>query len=425
MSDIPHISPVGLNFKTLTDIVPQFLPFSGYLTPPQIATAYNMPSSTGAGVKIGIIAPAGGGFLQGDLDYTVADMVANGLLPSGTIAPTINKVLLDGQTGVWTGGESPPLADIENTLDIYCIATLVPAADITIYIGSSFRTTIDRAVSDGCHILSISYSYTTGEPSTITLLLDELSLAAAAEAKIAVCVSSGDSGSAFEDTGGTKHFSPGYPASSPQVIGVGGTKLVLNTNNTRLSETDDNRDVSLGATLGGGGGISGYFSLPSWQSGLTYTPILNNVTGSPTALTMRGVPDISAPMNNYAMRYNGDRWIPAAGTSASAPIMAGMLARLQALSGKRRSSAEYNALFYNHKNSFYDITVGTNNILITDGYAGTSDWDPVTGLGPPMADKVYRYIKNALRPVTGNVSPTHAFDRRPATGMVWPRTKTL
>jgi hypothetical protein len=105
--------------------------------------------------------------------------------------------------------------------------------------------------------------------------------------------------------------------------------------------------------------------------------------------------------------------------------MAGMLARFQALSGKRRSSAEYNALFYNHKDSFYDIVVGTNNTLITDGYAGTSNWDPVTGLGPPVADKVYRYIKNGLRPVSGNVFPNHKFDSRPTTGQVWPRTKTL
>jgi len=429
MSDIPNIRPVGLNFQKLADITPLILPYTGYLTPPQVATAYNMPASDGAGVKIGIIAPAGGGFLQSNLEYTFADMIAGGLLPQGTVTPTINTVLLDGQLGTWTGGFNSPdpailakqAIDQENTLDIYCIATLAPAADITMYIGSSFRSTVDRAVSDNCDILAISYSYTVGEPALINMLLDELSFSAAAEAKIAVCVASGDSGSSFA---GQTVVKVAYPASSPNVISIGGTKLVLNTNNTRLTETDDNRDPNLGATWGGGGGISGYFDVPSWQAGLSYTPIVNNVTGTPTALTKRGVPDISAAINQYIVRYD-TQWILQSGTSASAPLMAGMLARFQALSGKRRSSAEYNALFYNHKNSFFDITVGTNNTVITSGYAGTTDWDAVTGLGPPVADKVYRYIKNGLRPVSGNVFPNHKFDQRPATGMTWPRTKTL
>jgi hypothetical protein len=105
--------------------------------------------------------------------------------------------------------------------------------------------------------------------------------------------------------------------------------------------------------------------------------------------------------------------------------MAGMLARIQAITGKQRSSAEYNALFYNHKGSFYDIIVGTNNTLINDGYTGTVNWDPVTGLGPPVGGKVFQYMRNELRPVSGNVFPNHKFDLRPASGQVWPRTKTL
>lgn len=424
MSEIHEIPIISTNLEILklsNDFISLIYPDSGYLSPPQVASAYNIPYHDGAGVKIGIIAPLGGGFLQSDLNFMIADMVANGLLPAGTTSPTINTVLLDGKTGLFA--DDPNNANSENILDIYCIATMVPAADITIYYGTSFVSTIAQATTDGCHIISISYSYSNGEGSLSGSALEffeSLLLTPATNAKIAVCVSSGDTGSTF---GSETVVRVAYPASSPQVIAVGGTKLILNTDQTtRLSETDDNRDGS--ADWGGGGGISGHFTAPSWQSGLYYKPIINNVTGSPTALVNRGVPDISAPMNGYLVRMDSS-WYSMKGTSASAPVMAGMLARIQAITGKQRSSAEYNALFYNHKGSFYDIIVGTNNTLITDGYAGTVDWDAVTGLGPPVGNKVFQYMKNGLRPTSGSVFPNHKFNGRPVSGQVWPRTKTL
>ena len=419
MSEIDEIIE-STNLKTfdILDINPLYR-IGDYvgLTPPEIAIAYNMPASTGAGVKVGIIAPLGGGFLQSDLDKTFDDLKYSGLIASGTAAPTINQVLLDGTSGTFTGYG----ADMENTLDIYAIATLVPAANITIYFSGSFVTAINRAVSDGCHVLSISYTYSIGEPSSSTIAAVETALSTASAAKVAICVSSGDSGSTFT---GLSTVKVAYPSSSPNVISVGGTKLILNSNKTRQTETDDNRDLDFSASWGGGGGISGYFSLPSWQSGLYYTPINSSTTGSPTALTMRGLPDISGPMNGHLCYFNGSI-VSVGGTSASAPVMAGMLTRIQALTGNQRSSAEYNTLFYKHKTSFYDIIVGSNNTLITSGYVGTTDWDPVTGLGPPVGNSVYQYLKNGLRPILGKIFPNTKFDRRPTSGQMWPRTKTL
>ena len=43
------------------------------LTAPKIATAYNIPASTGANVKVGIIS-LGGGFNQSDLNQSMADL---------------------------------------------------------------------------------------------------------------------------------------------------------------------------------------------------------------------------------------------------------------------------------------------------------------------------------------------------------------
>ena len=387
MSDLDNLvfKPADLKISALDNFDPLYRieDYIGY-TPPQIATAYGIPANNGAGIKIGIIAPAGGGFLQSDLDKTFADLIYSGLIAAGTTTPVINQVLLDGETGTFTGSNA---IDLENTLDIYCIATLVPAADITIYIGASFVSTFQQAVADGCHIISVSYTVNGGEPASyIMTAFDYFLLAPATDAKIAICVATGDSGSTFTGLSGLK---VAYPSSSPNVIAVGGTKLTLNNNNTRLSESDDNRDPNFSNGWGGGGGISGYYSAPDWQSGLYYTPIVNGTTGTQTILTQRGLPDISAPMSSYLFYYNGSI-VGAGGTSASTPVIAGILARLQALTGKQRSSPEYNKLFYNHKDSFFDILVGTNNTLITSGYKGTVSWDPVTGLGPPISNKVYR-----------------------------------
>ena len=421
MSNLNDIifEPANLKISALGNFNPLYRigDYAGY-TPPQVATAYSIPDSDGAGIKIGIIAPGGGGFLQSDLNKTFADLIYSGLIAAGTPTPIITQVLLDGQTGDFVDSG----VSLENTLDIYCLATLVPAADIIIYIGSNFVSTTQQAIDDGCDIISVSYTVTGGEPSSGTMdAFEYFLLSPATDAKIAICVASGDSGSTFE---GLSTVKVAYPASSPNVIAVGGTKLILNNNDTRLSESDNNRDPDYPAGWGGGGGLSGYFPAPEWQSGLNYTPIINGTTGTQTTLTQRGLPDISAAMSNYLMYYDGSI-IGIGGTSASAPVVAGILARFQSLTGKQRSSPEYNKLFYNHTDSFFDILVGTNNTLITSGYKGTVSWDPVTGLGPPTGNQVYRYIKNGLRPVNGDVFPNNEFDKRPASGMVWPRTKTL
>jgi subtilase family serine protease len=381
-----------------------FLPATGYLTPPQVANAYNIPYSDGAGIKIGIFC-GGGGFLQSDLDNAISDLVLSGLLPNGTVSPTINTVLVpgSGQTGVFDPGD---YWAVENTVDIYCIATIVPAATITCYFSNSIPDAITRMVSDGVDFINISYAQLENNGC-------ETALAAAAAAHITVCVASGDYGSAWYPGSGGNVLNANYPSSSPNAISIGGTKLILNVDGTVASESDDNRDTAYGADWGGGGGVSQLFNLPSWQTGLSYTPITGGVLGSPTALTMRGVPDISAAMNGYAHYFNGGTALGTGGTSLASPVIVGILARIQKLTGKKRSSAEYNAIFYRHAATmFRDITVGTNNTLISDGYAGTTSWDPVTGLGPPSGTNFYYWLSasdvatlSALTISSGTLTP--------------------
>jgi kumamolisin len=403
-----EIRPAGLTqvdlMDPITGIDPTAIPQAGRLTPPQIIKAYGIPSSTGLGVKVGIIS-LGGGFKQSDLNSSFTDLRNAGLIASSITTPTINQVLLDGASGSYNSNTS---ASAENTVDIYCVAAAAPAANITIYIGiatyNSWKNTVNRAISDGCHIITISWA-------TLESNFLETSFATAAAAKIAICVASGDWGSSYS---GYTTLEPCYPSSSPNVISIGGTKLTLDANNSRSAESDDNRDPSFGTYWGGGGGISRLFSLPSWQSGRYYTPIVSGSIGSPTSLSTRGIPDISAPMNSYALYVNGSI-AGYGGTSLASPFMAGVLARYQQLTGIQRSSAEYNELFYANPNAFYDITVGTNNSQISDGYAGTIGWDCVTGLGPIIGSNMY----GPLRPKS--TFPKQNFSARPTTGAVYPR----
>ena len=406
---MPTYQPAHLFTADLTDpntgLAPQALVNgAGQLSGPSIAIAYNIPASTGFGINIGLFS-FGGGFLQSDINKSWADLQTAGLIPTAYAVPTVRQVLLDGQSGSFAGDLN---SSGENTVDIFCAATMAPRATITLYIGYSISNMVTAAINDGMHIVSTSWGsseYTSDESHYQRL----------ADAKITFLASTGDYGSVLSS--GASSLGLVYPASSPNAIAAGGTKLTLTSSNIRQSETDDNRDPSFGSTWGGGGGISTAFSLPTWQSGLFYTPITNGVQGSPTPLTVRGSPDFSGPMNVYALYFNGSV-SGYGGTSLSCPILAGVLARYLELTGVRRSSVDWNTIAYGNPNAFYDITVGTNNTQITSGYAGTTGWDPVTGLGPPVGTSIYKIIR------TNEVFPKKNYGFRPATGAVYPRKTT-
>lgn len=165
---------------------------------------------------------------------------------------------------------------------------------------------------------------------------------------------SGDSGS---DDCGDGTTAVDYPASDPNVSGVGGTTLRLSGGN-RSSET---------AWNGSGGGVSAVFSTPSYQRGSN---------------GMRTVPDVSAdanPSTGYAI-FSAGSWVEFGGTSCAAPMWSGFTALHDANSGGRLGNA--NPALYQiaagsgFTSAFHDITSGSNGAF----RAGTG-YDEVTGLG--------------------------------------------
>jgi len=376
------------------------------LTGPKISTAYNIPAGTGAGVKVGIIS-LGGGYSQSDLNRSLADL--------GLTAPTVTFVPVDGTTNSYTG--NPGSADGENALDLVCVASMVPQANIVLYTGQNgfslttdpitaaaanrtcgFANVLNRAVNENCDIITISWG--AGEKFIIggtTYYCGDYMSSALANASAngtSVFVATGDYGS--EPTSGANIVAPQYPATNSNIIAVGGTYLSLFSGNTARSSETVYNNSQLAGGFGGGGGVSTTISVPSWQTGLTYKQYFtaNSTIGPSTLLSGRGIPDISAAMNSYGVWINGTVY-GFSGTSASAPIMAGIFARYISIAGRRPIPNSIHPVLYGNLNAYYDIASGNNaTIPYINGYAASSNWDPVTGLGVPNGNVVYQMVSS-------------------------------
>jgi kumamolisin len=180
-------------------------------------------------------------------------------------------------------------------------------------------------------------------------------------------VASGDNGSSDGGTGNNVDF----PASSPHVLACGGTSLRAKGSSIE-SETVWNDGAQGGA---GGGGISTAFTtVPSWQTGFSAAL----ATGGSTALSGRGVPDVAGdadPQTGYNVRVDGSDTVYG-GTSAVAPLWAGLITRLNAT--RTTPIGFINPTLYGTPGALHDIVSGNNGT-----YAAAKGWDACTGLGSP------------------------------------------
>ena len=440
------VDPVdSLNLEQI-EVLPSYTSITQppLLTAPQIATAYIIPPSTGSGVKVGIIS-LGGGFSQSDLNRSMTNL--------GLTTGNVTFVGVNGATNDYNpvhGNSASYKGTVENTLDLVCVAGMVPNANIVLYKADDddyylttdpnvaanlnstrhFANVLNRAVDDNCDVISISWGGSEKKiVSGITYYCGDFlagPLANAVAKGISVFVSAGDYGSQAVNSSDPAFqiVSADYPSTNANLVAVGGTYLSLTGSNTR-SGNETVYNISGG---GGGGGISSFVSAPSWQANLTYKTYPDNVVHN---VTTRSIPDISAPMNGYGLWLNGNV-MSVGGTSASAPIMAGMVARFISLNGGRRPIQPLNKLFYNNLNSFYDIPTGNNASLLPIGYAATPGWDATTGWGSQTnATQTYQSItsgglkvKNssgAWAPVK-NVSVKNNSGTWAAVNKVWTKT---
>ncbi len=348
---------------------------SASYTPPQLAQLYDFPKQgNGSGQTIGII-ELGGGYRPEDLTTYFGQL--------GIPVPTVVSVSVDGGQNAPT---TPTSADGEVALDIEVAGGVAPGAKIAVYFApntdAGFLDAITTAIHDTTNnpsILSISWGQAESGWTSQAIQNMDSAFQSAASLGVTVCVAAGDSGSSDSVQDGNAHVD--FPASDPYVLGCGGTSLV-SANGSISSEVVWNDDPTSSAT---GGGVSDVFALPSWQTNANVPPSVNagNKVG-------RGVPDVSGdadPQTGYQVLVDGQSAVYG-GTSAVAPLWAGLLALVNQQIGKSVGFLNPSLYQLPQTSAFHDITQGNNG-----SYSAGQGWDACTGLGSPDGANLLAALK--------------------------------
>jgi kumamolisin len=268
------------------------------------------------------------------------------------------------------------------------VGAIAPGANIAVYFApntdAGFFDAITTAIHDTTNnpsVISISWGGPESSWTQQSLSAYDSAFQSATAIGISVCVACGDSGSSDGVNDGADHVN--FPASSSYVLACGGTSLRASGTNGS-GETVWNDGAQGGAT---GGGVSSVVPLPTWQEGLQVTL----TSGGSRALTMRGVPDVSAdadPQTGYDVRIDGTDAV-IGGTSAVAPLWAGLIARINSAAGS--SFGFINPQLYRTPSALNDITRGNNG-----SFAASPGWDACTGLGSPNGTDVAAVLGQAL-----------------------------
>jgi subtilase family serine protease len=324
-----------------------------------------------------------GGFHQSDIQKYVERMH----LPSRPV----KFVSVNG----YDGSAKDPLAELEAALDIELVIGVNPAVkEVLVYEDGTdpfvvaLIDALDQVASDNkAEILSISYGLDEVQQGDSQLAAENIALTQLAAQGITVVATSGDGG-AYGQTGTSTYpaqLEVTDPGAQPLVTCVGGTSLSTGPDEVRLGEAVWNR---LGLLEGAsGGGVSYYWTIPSWQAP-------SYVTTNGGSSTYRNVPDVAAvgdPLTGVAVysKVNGG-WVQLGG-SVSAPIWAGYISILNAgleyVTGQKLGF--FNPTFYNVNNivsgpllyPVFDGTNGNPGMFGTPGYNAGLGYNNCTGAG--------------------------------------------
>jgi kumamolisin len=374
------VTPETVTPETVTPEAAPAAPTAVPLTALQVASLYDFPAGTdGTGQTIAIV-ELGGGYNQSDLDTYFSGL--------GLATPSVTAVSVDG------GSNSPGQpADGEVELDIEVAGAVAPKAAQLVYFAPNTDQGFINAIAQAVHttpppiVVSISWGQSEDQWSAQSRTSMDGVFADAAALGVTVCVAAGDNGSS-DDPNSTSGVHCDFPASSPHALACGGTKLIgdLSTN-TVTSETVWNELANNEGA--GGGGVSDVFPVPSWQASAGVPTI------SGSSATGRGVPDVAGnadPVTGYLVVVDGQQQ-PIGGTSAVAPLWAGLIARLAQATGKNFGLLQ--PLIYGGVTAgaaaagFNDITQGNNG-----AYSAGPGWDACTGLGSPNGQALLAHLSD-------------------------------
>jgi tripeptidyl-peptidase-1 len=193
-------------------------------------------------------------------------------------------------------------------------------------------------------------------------------------------------------------YNSAFPSSSPFVTSVGATQ----------GPEAGKHEIACSSRTGGvittGGGFSTLFPVPSYQQNQVKSYIANIKNRIPPGYGKgRGSPDIAALGHNYVVALGGGYSL-LSGTSASTPVIAGMITLINDYRMQRgKSSLGFlNIALYKADASIWnDITEGDSFCTAThtpgqgccpQGFYASKGWDPLTGLGTPKFSKFQDYL---------------------------------
>jgi len=324
------------------------------------------------------------------------------------ISTKVNDIKVDGGVGSGAGAG-------EAALDIEIAAGLAPKSTIEVYqapnSGTGFYDDFKKFVtSDSVKVLSVSWGSCEVNTAHATMEAQESLFEQANAQDQTIFAAAGDEGSTacYNPSASTADdtLSALSPAIAPYVIGVGGTSFGNNLEDEVVWNASDEVD----STGAGGGGVSTFWCMPSYQHRTKIPGVINadsvkDNSKSCKSKYYRESPDISAladPFYGYAIYYDGS-WDVFGGTSAATPVWASIaaLTRISPWCTAYRSKgatlpqnlyravATYHSYVYGRKPQVVrDVTSG-NTDLTASGYTGglypaTKGYDMASGLGTPM-----------------------------------------
>ena len=374
------------------------IPAAWYL-PDDLAAHYKFPPGDGAGQTVGLL-EFGGGYFESDLKAFCS-------LAKIPAPPKVTFISIDGMlTNSRDGAEGEVMLDIE------VVAGVVPRANIAVYFAQwsehGWITALDAAVQDQANDPSVlSVSWGNAEDTDIwtkqaMIQVNEI-LQDAARIGVTVCIAAGDDGSSDAVSDGHAHTD--FPSSSPFVLAVGGTTIPVKGSakpDVAWKEGDGLRADGGGST---GGGVSTVFPRPDWQK-----QAINIAPVNPGAIEGRCIPDVAAnadwTASPYLLYVDGQSQ-PNGGTSAASPLVASLLARINATRPTAKRLGYITPVLYQPlpksqttvgAAACTDVVHGNNVTDKIGGFHAGHGYDAVSGWGTPNGIKLEQALAQALPP---------------------------
>ncbi len=355
---------------------PTYGPNNGW-APRALADGFDLPVQhgyDGRGTGVAIVVQSA--VLQSDLADFLA---ANGIKRRGALIETpVN--------GGPTGGDPH-----ETMVEVEAIAALAPGAKIVAYETPDLS---NLSVLDAYHaaltaksasILNSSFGECDRSDPAFDRATEQDAVHGAALG-ITFVAASGDTGSAcYDPSKNTNVVGANAPASNPHVLAVGGTESISGRTTATPCPCPvatpvawDNSDANPSFPGFSGGGVSKYWTLPTYQRG---------VAGAPASSTHRNVPDIAYPAVDDDVRVEGiDQLVN--GTSWSSAQASALLAGTVQICGKLgfANPAVYKTFARVPAKAFVDVLSGANGPYapaLQKFYTAGPGYDNVTGAGMP------------------------------------------